>query len=109
MSGIPSDVAASSLQAGYQAREAAKLGSKERSGTVGADGGRERKVDEAGEVVETSDHDTQVFADADGAGSQGRSAEEEEAAGTADDKPTTSESGGISHDADGTPHLDLEA
>ena len=108
MSGIPSDVAASSLQAGYQAREAAKLGSKERSGTVGADGGRERKVDEAGEVVETSDHDTQVFADADGAGSQGRSAEDE-AARTADEEPTAPELDGISHDADGNPHLDLEA
>ncbi|MCH7701977.1 MAG: hypothetical protein IID37_09835 [Planctomycetes bacterium] len=108
MSGIPSDIAASALQAGYQAREAAKLGTKERSGTVGADGGRERKVDEAGEVVETSDHDTQVFADADGAGSQGRSVEEE-AAGAVAEKPTTAESDGISHDADGNTHLDLEA
>ncbi len=107
MSGIPSDIAASSLQAGHQAREMAKLGSKERSGAAGADGGRERKVDEAGEVVETSDNDTQVFADGDGAGSQGRNIEEE--AVETDDEPTTPDVGGISHDADGNPHLDLEA
>ena len=108
MSGIPSDIAASSLQAGYQAREAAKLGSKERSGTAGADGDRTRRVDEAGEVVETSDNDTQVYADADGAGSQGRAAEEEAAEATAEE-PTPPESDGLSHDADGHPHLDLEA
>ena len=108
MSGIPSDIAASSLQAGYQAREAAKIGSKERSGTTGADGGRTRKVDEAGEVVETSDNDTQVYADADGAGSQGRSVEEE-GAGAPEEESTTPESDGISHDADGQLHLDLEA
>ena len=108
MSGIPSDVAASSLQAGYQAQEAAKIGSKERSGQSGADGGRTRSVDEAGEAVETSDNDTQVYADAEGAGSQGR-AVEEEPAGDAAEEPTTPESDGISHDADGNLHLDLEA
>ena len=78
------------------------------SGAAGADGGRTRRVDEAGEVVETSDHDTQVFSDGDGAGSQGRSTHDETAEATTDE-PTTLESDGISHDDDGQLHLDLEA
>jgi len=106
VSGIPSDIAASSLQAGYQAREAAKIGQKERSGHGGPDGARTRRVDDAGEVVETSDNDTQVYADAEGAGSQGRSPEDEIDDTTPDNQH---DNDAATNDADPGAHLDLQA
>ena len=58
-------------------------------------------------TVETDDGDTQVFADAEGTGSQGRSHEQ----GLLDkpDDDETGDTAGKPADQDEPPHLDIEA
>ena len=102
MSGIPSDIAGSSLQAGFQARNVAKARDAERAQQASASSDRTKGVDAAGETVETSDKDAQVYADAEGTGSQGRMSEEElleedESQDSSDDPP------------DDQTHLDVQA
>jgi hypothetical protein len=77
MSEIPSDIAGSSLQAGYQQADVAKTRDAERAGQVQAARNHLRAVDESSGTVETSDEATQVFTDAEGTGGQGRELEEE--------------------------------
>lgn len=108
MSSIPSDIAGSALQAGYQSRDASKVGDKEKGGAIGADGKRSRSVDEVGDIVETSDSDARVYGDAEGAGSQGRSFDEK-SDGQPDDETDDQDASGVVHDDDGQVHLDLEA
>ncbi len=107
MSGIPSDIAGSALQAGFQARNVAKTRDAERVGQANAADNRVKAADEAGSTVETSDSDTAVYADAEGTGSKGRAWEEE----LVDEEKAEEEDAakGISTDDDGQMHLDIEA
>ncbi len=102
MSGIPSDIASSSLQAGFQARNVAKAREAERAQQASASADRTKGIDAAGETVETKDEDAQVYADAEGTGSQGRMFEEEllEEDGPQDDS---------GDEPDDNPHLDIQA
>ncbi len=106
MSGIPSDIAGSSAQAGFQARDVARVRDSERVGQAHSSNRTAKAVDEAGNTVETEDGDTAVFADAEGAGSKGRSHEEEVLDDVAeqDHEPE----GPLGTD-DGQPHLDIQA
>jgi hypothetical protein len=72
MSGIPSDIAGSALQAGYQAREAARTRDGQKTGEAAGANRQVRAVDESTSTVDTSDEGTQVFTDAEGTGGQGR-------------------------------------
>jgi hypothetical protein len=108
MSEIPSDIAGSALQAGFQARNVGKARDAERAGQAHAADSRAKAVDEAGSTVETSDNDTAVFADAEGTGSKGRAWEEELLEETEEDEEQQ-RAKGISTDADGQMHLDIEA
>ena len=69
MSEIPSDIAGSALQAGFQQADVAKARE--------LDAYCQPQVDESSGTVETSDEATQVFTDAEGTGGQGREFEEE--------------------------------
>lgn len=77
VSAIPPDIAGSAAQAGYAAREASRVRDADRTGQANTSARNVQAADEAVESVETTDGDTAVFADAEGAGSQGRSLEEE--------------------------------
>ena len=106
MSEIPSDVAASAAQAGFQGREVAKEREARRAGQADAVQRQVKTVDEAGNTVETTDQDAAVFTDAEGGGSEGR--EHEEAGpetGEAKKPPTNN---GITRDDDGQLHVDIE-
>ncbi len=106
MSQIPSDIAASAAQAGFQAREATKDREANRAGQSHAATRQVKTVDDAGTTVETTDADTAVFADAEGQGSQGRHTDEQPEA-TTPNEPT--KDSGITTDLDGRLHVDLEA
>ncbi|MCK4659539.1 MAG: hypothetical protein KAV82_08465 [Phycisphaerae bacterium] len=105
MSGIPSDIAGSALQAGFVQREASRSGDAVRSGQAHAGERQLRAVDNATGSVETSDNDTQVFADAEGAGGQGRMFNEEsqEELENEDNRNESAEP------PDGAMHLDVQA
>ena len=103
MTGIPSDIAASSLQAGYQAREAAKDRDGHKVGQAAAATRQMRAVDESAATVETQDEDAQVYADAEGTGSQGRHLEDQES----EESHSAGDADGAS---DGQEHrLDIQA
>jgi len=108
MSGIPSDIAGSALQAGYQARNAAKAREAERAGQANNAREATKGAEEAASVVETDDNDTQIYADAEGTGSKGRVFEEEL---VEEETPDQEQQGadGVTTDDDGTMHLDVEA
>lgn len=107
MSGIPSDIAGSSLQAGFQARDVGRVRDNERVGQAHSTNKTAKAIDEAGNTVETEDGDTAVYADAEGTGSKGRSFEEElleeESSQDEDDRQGRPESD------DGQVHLDIQA
>ena len=72
MSAIPPDIAGAAAQAGFTAASAARPRDADKSTQARiADQQQEARVDKAGSV-EADDLDTAVFADAEGAGSQGR-------------------------------------
>ncbi len=107
MAEIPSDIASSAAQTSSQAREVAKVRDARRAGQANAADRHIKAVDEAGSTVDTEDADTQVFADAEGSGSQGRPFDEGQ---TPEQEPTgDNASDGITRDDDGQLHLDLEA
>jgi len=91
MAEIPSHIASSAAQAGFQAREVAKEREARRAGSAEAANRQVKAVDEADTHVDTEDGDTAVFADSEGAGSQGRSldedADQEESNQTPEDAP----------------------
>ena len=105
MAGIPSDIAGSALQAGFVQREASRTADAARAGQVHASERRLRAVDETAGNVETTDNDTQVYADAEGTGGQGRTFSEES------EEEIGGEVGlGQSPEApDGPTHLDIQA
>lgn len=105
MSGIPSDIAGSALQAGFAQREASRNADAARTGQTHASDRQIRAADEASSNVETEDNDMQIYADAEGAGGQGRmfseTPEEESEHGE--------EQSGSAEEPDGPPHLDIQA
>ncbi len=107
MSQIPSDIAVSGLGAGYHAREAARPRDAERAAESTAARQEARAIDDAGRSVETTDDDTQIFADAEGAGSQGRPFADAEANEDSEEDPEAPP--GISTGPDGRPRIDLQA
>ncbi len=108
MSQIPSDIAGSALQAGHQARDAARTRDAERAAQAHNAHRTAKAVDEAGTTVDTTDNDTAVFADAEGTGSKGR-AYEEELLGEAGDEQVPEAADGLTTGADGQVHLDVQA
>ena len=107
MAEIPSDIASSAAQAGFKAREVAHGRNARGAAQANATERQTKSIDEAGNTVDTEDADTQVFADAEGSGGQGRSFEEANLPETEDVSESAAE--GIVRDDDGRVHLDLEA
>lgn len=104
---IPSDIASSAAQAGFQAREAAKNRDAQRASQAHVADRQVKAASQAGDTVETEDGDSQVFTDSEGAGGQGRDFGEDSAAADVADGPESSS--GVTRDDDGRLHLDLEA
>lgn len=88
MSSIPPDILGSAAQAGFTAREAARVGNADRAAQSREANRSVAKAEDAAESVETADADSAVFADAEGAGGQGRSTEHYE---PSDDEGETGE------------------
>lgn len=107
MSESPSPIAASALQAGFQAREVGRERDAAQAGSAAAANRQVKSVDEAGATVETADADARVSTDAEGSGSQGRTFDESEDQ-TAESPAQRSDSG-IRRDPDGQMHLDIQA
>lgn len=106
MAEMPSDIISSAAQSGIQAREAANARNATRANTANAVNRQIQAADEAGSTVDTEDADTQIHADAEGTGSQGRPFEE----GGGEDAAAGAEAeDGVILDEDGRMHLDLEA
>ncbi len=82
MSSVPPNILGASAQAGFVAAEASRLRDADRTGQTQIAANRAEKANDAANSVETSDGDTAVFADAEGAGGQGR------AFGTSEEEPT---------------------
>lgn len=107
MSQVPSDIAASAAQAGFQARQLLDQRDARRAGQVHAAARQVKTVDEAGNTVETTDNDNQVFTNAEGQGSQGRAFEEDPPTAPAAASPPDPR--GVRTDPDGSLHVDIEA
>lgn len=107
MSGIPSDIAGSALQAGFQARNVSRVRDADRTGQAQAAKNSAQAIDESGSTIETGDNDAQIYADAEGTGSKGRVFEEEVLEESAEDEQADQE--GLSTTDDGQVHLDIEA
>ncbi len=105
MSVVPPDIVGSALQAGFAQREASRTPDAARTGQVQATERQLRTVDEAASNVETTDDDTKVFADAEGAGGQGRAFHEASAEETEDGKGE----GKAPEESSGRRHLDIQA
>ena len=107
MADIPSDIASSAAQAGYQARDAGQARAARQAAQANAADRQVKAIDETDTTVDTDDADARVFADAEGSGGMGRPFEEEAAAEPEETAEGSDE--GISKDEDGQVHLDLEA
>ena len=106
MSQIPSDIAASASQAGFQAREVSKDRDARRAAESSAADHQIKSLAQAGSTVDTEDADVAVFSDSEGGGSQGRETADESATAS-EDTPVNDK--GITKDGDGRLHVDLEA
>ncbi len=106
MTQIPSDIPASAAQVGIQSHEVAKERDARRAGQAETAKRQIKTIDEAGSTVDTEDADVAIFAEAEGTGSEGREEPEERAE---EPKEGGTPSKGISKDADGRFHVDLEA
>ena len=109
MAEIPSDIVSSAAGSPLSAREAAKASEARRAGQAHAADRQIKSVEEAGTTVDTDEGDTQVFTDAEGGGSQGRALDEPDADGSPDETGGEGTESGITTDAEGQTHLDLEA
>jgi hypothetical protein len=103
MSAIPPDIIGSAAQAGVTQREASRVQEADRAGQSHAARSQARAADEASSNVETTDDDTQIFTDAEGSGSQGRTVEDgaESVTEMSPSELPTADPGGV--------HLDIEA
>jgi hypothetical protein len=105
MSGIPSDIAGSSLQAGYQAREAARARDGAKTAQATGASRQAQAINESHTSVDTSDEGTQVYSDAEGTGGQGRTFEEEQT-----EQPNENPDTGGGDTGEDTDHrLDIQA
>ncbi len=102
----PPNIVASGAQAGYAQVEAAKARDKARNDQTRSAERNAKAIDDAGAVIETEDGDTAVFADAEGAGGQGRHTEEGEHEPESEDTPKKTD---VTTDTDGQQHLDIQA
>lgn len=109
MADIPPNIVGSSAQAGYQQSNVAKSRDAERADQTHAARTGVKSIDDAGTTIETGDDDTAVFTDAEGAGGQGRHAEDESGEAHPDEAHMNDSSDGLSTDGEGNPHLDLQA
>ena len=108
MAEIPSDIASSAAQAGFQARQVAKERDARSAGSIDAADRQVKAVDEADSTVDTEDGDTAVFTNAEGQGGQGRSFEDVADDDLAEQGEETSPNG-VSTDDNGQTHLDIQA
>ena len=106
MAEIPSDIASSAAQAGHQARNVARGRDAPRAGQAIAAKDQAQASAESDATVDTTDNDNQVYSDAEGAGSEGRTFDE---GGAKTDGDAESTDKGITMDDDGRQHVDLEA
>jgi hypothetical protein len=106
MSSIPSDIVSSVAGAPLTSREVAR--DREAAGAAQAHAAsrQTKAVTDAGDIVETTDADAQVFTDSEGTGSQGRHSESDTPQPEAE---KTGSPRGIIRDQEGRVHLDLEA
>ncbi len=72
MSAVPPNILGASAQAGFVAAEASKTRDADRTGQAQIANKQVERVKDSANSVETADGDTAVFADAEGAGGQGR-------------------------------------
>ncbi len=107
MAEIPSDIASSAAQAGYQARAVEGERASRRSSLRNATERQIKAVDEADTTVETDDADSRVYTNAEGSGSQGRPFDE--SATETEESETDTPKEGLTKDDDGHMHLDLQA
>ncbi len=103
MSGIPADIIGSAAQAGFTAAEASRIRDGDRAAQAAAAARQAKAADLAADSVETSDADTEVHTDAEGAGSQGRTIEEE----TSPDSDDNGDAGTDDGEGNG-PRLDIQ-
>ncbi len=108
MSDIPPALPSSAAQTGFQAREVAKERDARRVGQDDAVSRRAKSVTEADVTVDTTDSDTAVYADAEGAGSQGSPFEE---SGTNEEESSEEQTdeNGVTKGEDGQLHIDFQA
>ena len=72
MSAVPPNILGAAAQAGFVAGEAARTRDADRSGQAQVAAKQVEQAKDSANSVETTDGDTAVFADAEGAGGQGR-------------------------------------
>lgn len=108
MAEIPAALPAAAAQAALRSREIAAADDARRAGETEAATKGVRTVDEAGVMVDTEDQDTQVFADSEGLGGQGR-ADDGGKEASSDNQPKDDNAAGITRSANGQVHLDLTA
>lgn len=90
MSAVPPHLAASVLQSNVAQRQVSSVRDTERNQRANADTQQARAIDQADSTVEITDESSEVYSDAEGAGSQGRAfsnPEDEDALNTAADDP----------------------
>jgi hypothetical protein len=99
-------ITSSIAQTGMVAPEAASARNARAAAKAAEQNNQVRNVDERDTTVDTFDADARVFTDAEGSGSQGRNDEQ----ATETPLPSTGEQAkGITTDADGQMHLDVQA
>ncbi|MHC5109883.1 MAG: hypothetical protein ACYTHJ_08400 [Planctomycetota bacterium] len=109
MSEIPSHIASSAAQSGYQAKEVSKEREAGKAGAQNINEKRVRAADEAGNTVDADDADTAVFTDSEGQGSQGRAFDSATDESTDDQEEQAPADGDQdSDDGDSESHLDIE-
>lgn len=105
MSAVPPHLAASVLQSNVTQRQVSSVRDTERNQRANADTQQARAIDQADSTVEITDESSEVYSDAEGAGSQGRAfspaPEDEDALNTASDDPDDPD------DTEEGQHIDL--
>ena len=98
MSSLPPNVVGPILQTNLTQRQVSQIRDNERAARASADRQQNNAIDEKDSTVETTDNDTQVHTDAEGAGSQGRAFTPPEDASPDpldDERPPDNEHGGL--------------